>query len=258
MKRAALNNLLEQAQKGDSVAREKLISYHKLFIAKISSRACKRYLAWENDDELSVALLAFNEAIDCYERNSKADFYTFARKVIKRKLIDFFRKESKNNISLLSGDPDEELVVIDKKSSFEEYERGRQEEYLTEVINNLNDTLAEYRITLADLAKATPKQRNTREALLNAAQKLAGNREMAEYLYRRKQLPLKALGKATGLSRRMLEKRRKYIIAIALMISCPGFSSLKNYVQFADESFSPASRGHVPGRQRFPPYLQAF
>lgn len=237
MKNSTLENLLEQAQKGNMAVREELIRYHKSFIAKVSSKICKRYLTWENDDELSVALLAFNEAIDCYNRGSGANFYTFAQKVISRKLMNFFRKESRHrNISLSPKDPDEELSDVDKKSSFQKYKQSRHEESFAEVVKSFNETLKEFQISLADLVKVSPKHRDTKEALVNAAQRLVDDAGLLEHLYRYKQLPLKELMEATGLSRKVLEKGRKYVIATTLIISSPEFSSLKHFAQFAFEN----------------------
>lgn len=235
MKRPALDKLLEQAQNGNQSAREELINSHRSFVAKISSRVCKRYLSWENDDELSIALLAFNEAIDGYDRSGGANFHSFARKVIGRKLVDYFRKESRHRHVLLSPmAPDErELMEIDEKCSLERYKSGEEEENFAEVVNSFNETLTEYRISLADLVKASPKHRDTKEALLNAAQKLAEDIRLFEHLYRSKQLPLKELEEATGLSRRVLEKGRKYIVAVTLILACPKFRPLKNFLQLS-------------------------
>lgn len=235
MKRPALDKLLELTQKGDPSAREILIDSHKSFIAKISSGICKRYLSWENDDELSIALLAFNEAIDVYDRSGGANFHSFARKVIGRKLVDFFRKESKHRQVLLSSmSPDERgLMEIDEKCSLERYDLDNKAENFAEVVNSFNETLSEYRISLNDLVKASPKHRDTKEDLLNAAQKLAGDNRLFEHLYRIKQLPLKELEEATGLSRRVLEKGRKYIVAITLILACPKFRPLKNFLQLS-------------------------
>jgi len=236
MTKKTLEDLLEEAQRGDPAAREELIHYHKSYVAKISSKVCKRYLNWENDDELSVALAAFNEAIDRYEPDGKASFYTFAQKVISRKLVDFFRKESRHrNISLSPLGPDEELSYIDEKNSIEKYKLGRQEESFAEMVKSFNLTLTEYQISLADLVKVSPKHRDTKEALVHAAQRLAEEAEMVKHLYHYKQLPLRELAEATGLSRRVLEKGRKYIIAVALMMTCPQFNSLKNFTQFTFE-----------------------
>jgi DNA-directed RNA polymerase specialized sigma subunit len=57
-----LEQELLSARNGDRGAREKLIQEHRDFIAGTSSKICRRYLVWDNDDELSIALLAFNEA----------------------------------------------------------------------------------------------------------------------------------------------------------------------------------------------------
>jgi len=237
MKKNTLEDFLEQAQGGSSSAREELIHCHKPFIAKVSSTACKRYLSWENDDELSVALLAFNEAIDRYERGNGASFHTFARKIISRKLVDFFRKESTHrNISLSPMEPDEELSGIDKKNSFENYNQCRQEESFAEVVNSFNEVLKEYRISLSDLVRVSPKHKYTKESLVGAAHRLAESPQMLEYLYNYKQLPLKELAETTGLSRRVLEKGRKYIVTVALIISCPQFRPLKNFTQLTIEN----------------------
>ena len=57
--------LLEK--KGNVLIREEFIQNHKPFIVKVSSELCKRYLTWGHDEELSIALVAFNEAIDSYK-----------------------------------------------------------------------------------------------------------------------------------------------------------------------------------------------
>lgn len=232
MDRHTLEKLLEKAKIGSLAAREELISYHRSFIAKVSSKTCKRYLTWENDEELSIALLAFNEAIDCYDRGNGTNFYTFARMIINRKLVDFFRKESKHkNISLTPLNQEEELSNIDKKSSLEVYKASQQAESFAEVVNTFNETLTQYRITLTDLAIVSPKHKDTKESLIQATQKLVENKKLMEHLYRHKKLPLKEMQQISGLSRRVLENGRKYIIALALIITCPQFKPLKDFTQ---------------------------
>ena len=72
------------AKNGDTLVREELIRSHKTFIAQVSSKICSRYLTWDNDDELSIALLAFNEAIDTFEPHGRASFLSFVQMVIRR------------------------------------------------------------------------------------------------------------------------------------------------------------------------------
>jgi len=98
------------AKKGNLLIREEFIQNHKPFIVKTSSELCKRYLTWGHDEELSIALVAFNEAIDCYKPDERASFHCFSKTVIKRRLIDYFRKESKHqalSLTPLEADKDD-------------------------------------------------------------------------------------------------------------------------------------------------------
>jgi len=100
-----IQQTLRLAKKGNELIREEFIRNHKPFIIKISSNICKRYLTWGHDDELSIALVAFNEATDSYKANDRASFYGFAKTVITRRLIDYFRKESKHQVLSLTKGP---------------------------------------------------------------------------------------------------------------------------------------------------------
>lgn len=232
MREETLDKLLQEAQSGSSAAREELIRYHKSFLVNVTAKICQRHLTWENDDELSIALMALNDAIDRYNPGNKAKFYTFAHAVIRHRLVDWFRKESKHkNISLSPVDPEEELSTIDKRNSFEKYKQAQQEESFVQVVDSFNQTLTEYGISLADLVKVSPKHRDTRDMLVRAAQKLAEDAEMVEQLRRLRQLPIKKLMDSTGLSRRVLENGRKYIIATALITIRPEFINLKKFAQ---------------------------
>ncbi|MEW6447844.1 MAG: sigma factor, partial [Bacillota bacterium] len=86
-----LENWVIQAQAGDSQAREKVLVQSQAFVARVAARYARRYLHWSNDDELSVAWLALNEAIDQFRPGSGTSFLAFAKVVIRRRLVDYFR-----------------------------------------------------------------------------------------------------------------------------------------------------------------------
>lgn len=88
---------------------ETFIHDHEHFILKSASRVTHRYIT-KSDDEWSVALIAFTQAVDDYELN-KGSFLTFAKLVIKRRLIDYFRRQGKfqKEISVDSNTFDGEL-----------------------------------------------------------------------------------------------------------------------------------------------------
>lgn len=71
--------------------RDEFITKNKGFIYNVASSVCGKKLDWHNDDELSIAMIAFNKAIDTYTKE-KGNFYNYARVLIKNALIDYFRK----------------------------------------------------------------------------------------------------------------------------------------------------------------------
>ena len=77
-------NLLEKENRDD------FIKENKNFIYKITSNLCGRKLNWENDDELSIAMIAFNKACDTFEHN-RGNFYSYSKTVIKNAIYDYFR-----------------------------------------------------------------------------------------------------------------------------------------------------------------------
>ena len=55
--------MVELIRSGDA-SRDAFIQAYKPYIAKVTSRFCKRYIDPTRDDEFSIALSAFNEAVD--------------------------------------------------------------------------------------------------------------------------------------------------------------------------------------------------
>jgi RNA polymerase sigma factor len=236
--RQSLEQTIRLAQKGDLCARDELIKNHRDFIARISSRACKRPLTWDND-ELSVALIAFNEAVDKFSPDEGAAFQTFAQRVIRNRLVDYFRKESKHrHLSLSPMDPDdEELSRFDLEHSNKQYQEAESQALFADVVEGYIETLNEYGVTLDDLVKVSPKHRDSRETLMNVALRLSSEASLLESLKRNKLLPIKELELLTGVKRRVLEKGRKYLIALVLIITDHRFYPLKSFTMIPEISF---------------------
>lgn len=224
------------AQNGDPLAREQFIQKHKPFITRVSSVICHRYLNWDNDDELSIALSAFNEAIDSYNPQKGASFAGFAQNVIKRRLIDLFRKEAKEQ--LIRSSPmdanDPELNRYDAGASQEVYQANQRNADFAEIVELYIKALVEYGLTLEDLVKASPKHRDSKERLIKAAYELSRQPILLESMRQHKMLPIKELESLTGLKRKILEKGRRYIIAITLILTEPDFYPLKTFSKFAE------------------------
>src|SRR4030065_2686318 len=99
-----------------------LISDFKPFIASVVQKKIGRYLEYGVDDELSVGLSAFMEAVNSFDVK-KGTFLSFSRLVINARIIDFLRKKSKLRTISIDEDYHEEneLSGILEKKSIEKY-----------------------------------------------------------------------------------------------------------------------------------------
>jgi RNA polymerase sigma factor len=69
-----LNDMLKQVKNGDILLREKLIADYQPFIIKTVSQFMGKYIEIENSEEFSIGLIAFNEAIDCFDESKNPIF----------------------------------------------------------------------------------------------------------------------------------------------------------------------------------------
>lgn len=234
------NLLLQSARNGDTLARETLIQNYMPFITRAASSVSGRYLAPENDDQISVAMMAFNEAIDHYDGTKGIAFLTFAETVIKRRIIDYFRKESRNSRAVLFGvnhnetgpDAGSPLDRIEVRRAEEKLALENETADLRDEIARFNADLQAFGISFFDLVEASPKHEDARLRAMSAARRVVENRVYRDFLLNRKSLPLKALEQEVDVSRKTLERQRKYIVAVALLLMSD-YVCLKEYIRKA-------------------------
>lgn len=229
-------------QDGSEERRNPFITDYQPFVAKITSQICKRYIDPARDDEFNIALAAFNEAIDGYSRNSGRFFLGFAETVIRRRLIDYFRKEERHaaNVpfSSFEREGDDEtagLHPLEIKQAVEAHESMKRAEECQSEIIDFNRVLLEFDIRLADLVQASPKHADSRLLLMNVGRLLAEDPDLMRYLISRKLLPVGELTARAGLSRKTIERNRKYIIAIALIHNGP-YPFLRDYLHVGNST----------------------
>lgn len=154
-----INKICLQA-KVDPAVRFQLIEESRERIYQIACHNARRTLSWENDDELSISLIAFNEAIDTFQPEKGKNFWSYVNLVIKNRLLDYFRKEaawkkrtlyeeSSDNISL-------EVAQLEAKEAFAKMRQQETDQERAEKVILFEQSLQEYKITLKDLAKNSP------------------------------------------------------------------------------------------------------
>ncbi|WP_176717361.1 RNA polymerase sigma-I factor [Vulcanibacillus modesticaldus] len=231
-----VEELIYSIQNGSERDREKLIEMYKPQILYWTSNLCKRKLDWTND-ELSIALMAFNDAIDSFEVKKGANFSTYAKIVIKHRLIDYFKKEQKHrHLSLTIVDEEEtEFTPAEIKLATENYYKELERIERVEELQLYQKKLSEFGISFIELTKHSPKHKDTRKRLTYAAQCLVSDINLVKKFQRTKQLPIKELILMTGLSRKVLETGRKYVVAVSLILLNKEFKHLRSFIEIGGD-----------------------
>ncbi|HEY3315617.1 MAG TPA: RNA polymerase sigma factor SigI [Bacillota bacterium] len=228
--------LVDEAKHGNAQAREDLIRGFTPFALRVAARVCGRYIRLGADDEASIALGAFNEAIDAFDGTRGISFLAFSETVIKRRLVDHYRKESgRREIPLTSLEEEDEegnvLNPIERDQAIRAHSENQEAEERREEVLRYGEILEEYGISLVELAEVCPRHEDARQNAKEAARVVAGNPEYLAYLRLRRELPLKNLAEEVRVSRKTLERQRKYIIALALILS-EDLPYMKEYVRW--------------------------
>ncbi|OCA85656.1 RNA polymerase sigma-I factor [Bacillus sp. FJAT-27225] len=238
-KKRTLEESVLLIQQGDKKLNNELIEDYKPFIAKTVSVVCKRYIV-QSDDEFSIGLIAFNEAIQKYSPERGSSLLSFAEVLIKRRVIDYIRSQAKHSaVSLeLQINPDDSEStgkVIENEISLDEYRKKSDEELRREEILRFQKHLKEFDLSFHDLVEHSPKHADARKNAIEAARLLADREDLRESLFSTKRLPIKQLEEMVAVSRKTLERNRKYIIAMALIMS-GDYVYMKDYIKGVLES----------------------
>lgn len=218
-----VEKLVMQAKHGDKEVLHELLSSYTPFMKKTASFVCKRYIT-EQDDEYSIAMFAFHEAIEHFELGKNASFLTFAHLLIRRKLIDYIRKESRRKeISLgqMLTDDDDHLDAfssLESSQSFEQFTAAQQAEERRLQIVAYENLLKPYGLSFMELVKVSPSHEDSRQTAIQIAQIIVETDEFYEIVKTKKKLPMKELEELVEVSRKTIERQRKYIIAIVILL----------------------------------------
>lgn len=229
---AVTNNeaaVLERARAGDAGAREELIRESRHFILAAAYRQVKRTVG-PSDDEFSVALLAFNEAIDKYDSARGASFRTFAAEVIRRRLIDHYRG---------AGRPVPEVPwsALPEGTDFPGTDEDDGRNYRYE-IEAFVQRLSDFGITLEDLIRVTPKHRDTREIAFSIAARIAADPDLRRQFLEKKAIPLKTLLSQIIFSPKTVQRHRKYIVAACIVLT-GDFPRIREYLARPEKGMVP-------------------
>ncbi|MBM4764309.1 RNA polymerase sigma factor SigI [Bacillus sp. B15-48] len=233
-KEESLEEKVALIQQGDLELREDVIKAYQPFIAKSVSSVCKRYIN-ETDDEFSIGLIAFNESIEKFSSEKGNSLLSFADVLIKRRVIDYIRQQSKEQtVSMDYGseslEDGSDRSSIQDELSLEDFRKKTDAELRREEIAQFQQILQEFGLSFQNLVKQSPKHVDARKNAIEVAKILVDNEELRKHLLEKKRLPIKELEKMVHLSRKTIERNRKYIISISLIL-LGDYVYLKDYIK---------------------------
>ncbi|HWO74921.1 MAG TPA: RNA polymerase sigma-I factor [Bacillus sp. (in: firmicutes)] len=229
-----IEEIVDSIQNGEEHLRDQLLETYQPFIKKAVSKVCKRYVT-ESDDEFSIGLIAFNHAIDQFSVDKGSSFLPFANVIIQRRVIDYIRTQ--NKIPVISMDEEETEDEPSQSSilssvSIKEYERQNESNQRRFEILSFTNLLKDYDISFQDLVDQTPKHQDARTNAIMVAKVLSQNKRLLEEFFESKKIPVKELTKIVSVSRKTIERNRKYIIGMTLILT-GDFPFLKDYMKEA-------------------------
>lgn len=236
-----MDRSIEQAlfhiHNGNAAEREQFITKYRPYILRAVGHICKSNIGW-NDDEASIGLIAFNDAIDHYNvsQSRGKTFENFAFMVIRHRLIDEFRRNGKHARTEsidFNDDRDFDMSSIEFVGSLDAYEREQSAAELAQELLRYDEILQEYGVCLEELEECSPSHQDARIHMIQLAKQFIEHPELWEYLQRKKQLPIKGMLKFANVSKKTLERNRKYLIALILIFTYEEFERIRSAISFA-------------------------
>ncbi|MDL2205618.1 RNA polymerase subunit sigma [Eubacteriales bacterium OttesenSCG-928-N13] len=201
--------------KTDNVELGKLITDYMPFIKSEVTKT--PVFSLDYDDRLSVAMLVFMTCARNYEE-SRGAFLPFAAVCIRNRLIDEGKKHQRHQGKVIPLYPQEEHC-IENSASMSAYSAEQERVSLAEEIDRLSVQLSRFGVTLGSIAEICPKQKRSRALCVRLARETAKHEKLKSTLLNHQRLSVAELARRLAVSEKTVEKHRKYIVTIALVLS---------------------------------------
>lgn len=201
-----------------------LIEKHMPFIIKSISDVTGRYVSCENDEELSVGLLGFHEAIERYD-NEKGHFLSFAKLVIGSRIKNYLKGENRHQHSSLDELVDKGLDIKD-----EYFEPKEDNSILIDEINKLKNEISSFGFTFEDLVSEAPKQQATRKNAIILSEEISREEEFISFMYLKRRLPIKRIVLKFSVTEKVVKRSKKFIISVVIIID-KRLNALRNWIR---------------------------
>lgn len=188
---------------------EQLVKQHMAFLIRTVSHLTGRYVSVENDEEFSIALMAFTEAVKKYDED-RGNFLSFAKLVIESRLKTYLEKKRKE-LSEISLEAMQEEGI-----DFAEEKEGDRSSLHEEILQYREELLA-FGLTLEILADRAPKHRDTRKRSVIVAETASKDEKTVEETYLKKKLPIRKVARLSNVTEKMVKGNKEFILSVLLI-----------------------------------------
>lgn len=215
--------------KKDNSAADEMIADYMPFIKAETAKFLNRSPD-QSDDELSIAMFGFYEAIRSYSR-LRGSFLKFASLKIRNRLIDFYRREKRHRIQVSLDEQTEDKADLLETlvDDHDDYAESEMREATKQEILELSAHMKDFGVSMSDIAENSPKQQRTLVACQKAVVYARYTPEILEEFLRSKRVPLAKLARGAGVERKTLERHRRYLVAV-LLICTNGYEILRGHI----------------------------
>jgi RNA polymerase sigma factor len=195
-----------------------LINEYLPFIKKCTSGVF--FMGQAQRDNLTEAMLGFIQSVKTYNEERGA-FIPYAQMVIRGRLINTAKKEAAIQRPLFSitrlSQNDEKDIQWEYENAERQYTDLEARKEAKMEIAEINHSFAQWGFTWPDLLKSCPKQARSRKTCQEIARKLLEDKLLLMEMLNTGKLPIKRLSDI-GYSEKVLEKYRRYICALVLIV----------------------------------------
>ena len=195
------------------------------FIIKTISKFTNRYVSIENDEEFSIGLVVFYEAVQKYN-NDKGPFLPFAQLVITSRLKNYYNKENKYNLHISMDSMEEEGINIKEKLSNPIEDKSELVDEMDELKREINI----FGFSLEDLVDEAPKHVDTRANALDLSEKVSKDKPLVDFMYTKMRLPIKQISLKYRVTQKVIKGSKKFIIT-GIIIFYRNFRNLKLWIK---------------------------
>ncbi len=217
-----------QKAKNDKELFESLLNDYRPFIASSASRITGKFID-EHDDEMSIAIIAFSEAVERYQPEL-GNFIAFVNQVIRSRILDDIRRKKQ----LLQTTDLDEVEGWQSSKAGDQVKRGGFDDPVKLEMDSLNETLEAYGIDLMDLAERSPRHRSTKLNCAAVVRCILEHPAILDELKRSKQMPARSIEKCIAVPVKFIERNRKYIVCLVEILSGE-YVYLTEYIRFVKE-----------------------